>query len=64
MYLTLVFLKLFLVKYLRKQAILTGRPATLGQKRFQDFLNIMGLILTSIQRHSTILCLNKKALGL
>ena len=32
----------------RKQAILTGRPTTLELKKFQDFLNRIGLILNSI----------------
>ena len=31
---------------------------------FQDFLNSMDLILNLIQGHSTILCLEKEAVGL
>ena len=40
-----------------KQGNLTGHPTTLEEKRFQDFLNSMDLILNSIQGHSTILSL-------
>ena len=53
----IVLLKLFLLK----QSSLTGRPTALEKKKFQDFLNSMGLILNSIQGHSAILCLKKKA---
>ena len=45
-----------------KQTSLSGLPTTLELKKFQDFLNSMGLILNSIQGHSTtILCLRKGA---
>ena len=47
-----------------KQASLTGRPTTLEYKRFQAFLNSMGLILNFIQGHSTVLCQKKEAAGL
>ena len=43
-----------------KQASLSGHPKTLEYKRFQDFLNSMGLILNLIQGHSTILSLKKE----
>ena len=36
----------------------------LEQKRFQDFLDSMGLIVNLIRGHSTILCLKKEAVGL
>ena len=35
-----------------KQTSLSGRPTTLELKKFQDFLNSMGLILNSIQGQS------------
>ena len=41
-----------------------GRSTTLEQKRLQEFLNIMGLNLNSIQSHLTVLCLKKVAVGL
>ena len=47
-----------------KQKSLAGRPTTLEQKRFQDFLNNMGLILNWIQDHSAILCLKKELVEL
>ena len=47
-----------------KQESLTQRLTPLEQKRFQDFLNSVGLILNSIQGHSAILCLKKEAVGL
>ena len=34
------------------------------EKRFQDFLNSMGLISNLIQGHSTIVCLKKETVGL
>ena len=39
------------------QTTLTGCPTTLEQKRFQDFLSSMDLILKLTQGHSIILCL-------
>ena len=47
----------------QKKASLTGRP-TLEQQRLQEFLNSMGLILSSIQGHSTILCLKNEGVEL
>ena len=59
-----VFLNLANAELQRQEASLTGRPTTIEQKRFQDFLNSMGLILNSIQGYSTNLCLKKEAVGL
>ena len=39
------------VTFKQQKTSLTGRPAILEQKRFQDLLNSMGLILNSIQGH-------------
>ena len=36
----------------------------LDEKRFQDFLNSMGLVLNSIQGHLTIIFLKKEAVDL
>ena len=43
--------------------IFTSFNLTLQQKRFQDFLNSMDLILNLIQGHSTSLFLKKEAVG-
>ena len=45
------------------QTSLTGRPTTLELKKYQEFMNSMGLILNSIQGHSTIY-LKKEVVGL
>ena len=56
----------FITDYLvqKQQASLTGRPTTLEYKKFQDFLESMGLILNLIQGHSTILYLKRETVRL
>ena len=39
-------------------------PDDIKKAKFQDFLNSIGLILNSIQGHSSVLCLKKETVGL
>ena len=50
--------------FYEKRAILSGRPATPKQKRFQGLLSSINFILNPIQIHSTVLGLKKEVIGL